>query len=100
MTGALTGGLVGRSLLAGVQGLGFVLTALFVVLAIDGYRARPDRTTVALAAVAGVGAQVLVPGSMLLAAMAVFAATLIVRSKARRGSRPAAPGSPGGAGHA
>ena len=67
MTGALTGGLVGRSLLASVQGLGFVLTALFVVLAIDGYRARPDRTTVALAAVAGVGAQVLVPGSMLLA---------------------------------
>jgi 4-azaleucine resistance transporter AzlC len=94
VTGALTGGLVGRSLLSGVQGLGFVLIALFVVLALDGYRARPDRTTVVLAAGAGVGAQVLVPGSMLLTAMAVFAATLVVRSKASGGSRPPAPCSP------
>jgi 4-azaleucine resistance transporter AzlC len=88
--GALTGGLVGQSLLSGVQGLGFVLTALFVVLAVDGYRTRPDRTTVILAVVAGVGAQLLAPGSMLLVAMAVFAATLVVRSKASGGRRPPA----------
>ena len=88
--GALTGGLVGQSLLSGVQGLGFVLTALFVVLAVDGYRTRPDRTTVILAVVAGVGARLLAPGSMLLVAMAVFAATLVVRSKASGRSRPPA----------
>ncbi len=97
VTGALTGGLAGQSLLSGVKGLGFVLTALFVVLAIDGYRARPDRTTVTLAVVAGVGAHLLAPGSMLLVAMTVFAATLVVRSKARgRRRRPACDG----AGHA
>lgn len=91
VTGALTGGLAGQSLLSGVKGLGFVLTALFVVLAVDGYRTRPDRTTVILAVVAGVGAQLLAPGSMLLAAMAVFAATLTVRSKATGRRRPPAP---------
>lgn len=89
VTGALTGGLVGQSLLSSVRGLGFVLTALFVVLAIDGYRARPDRVTLTLAVLAGVGAHLLWPGSMLLVAMAVFAVTLVVRSKARgRRRRP------------
>ncbi|HEY2238366.1 MAG TPA: AzlC family ABC transporter permease [Streptosporangiaceae bacterium] len=91
----VTGALAGQSLLSGVKGLGFVLTALFLVLAIDGYRARPDRATLTLAVVAGLGAHLLAPGSMLLVAMAVFAATLVVRSKARGRRRPEPDGADG-----
>ena len=78
-TGALVGGLVGASLLDGVEGLDFVLTALFVVLAMDAYRDRPDRTTLALALAAAGLALVVAPGSMMLVAMSAFAGTLLVR---------------------
>jgi 4-azaleucine resistance transporter AzlC len=77
--GALVGGLVGATLLSGLEGLDFILTALFVVLTIDAYRATPDKSTLALAVGASAVAYLVAPGSMLLVAMAVFTATLVAR---------------------
>jgi predicted branched-subunit amino acid permease len=62
-----------------LEGLDFILTALFVVLTIDAYRVTLDKSTLALAAGAGAVAYLLAPGSMLLVAMAVFTATLVAR---------------------
>jgi 4-azaleucine resistance transporter AzlC len=91
--GALVGGLVGATLLGDVEGLEFVLTALFLVLTMDAFRARPDRTTLALASGSAVLALLIAPGSMLLVAMSVFAASLIVRQRRRQTNHE-------GAGHA
>jgi len=77
--GALLGGLVGSALLGGLEGLDFILTALFVVLAIDAYRASPDNRTLAIAVIAAAVAYPVAPGSMLLAAMAIFATALVGR---------------------
>lgn len=77
--GGLTGGLVGGALLSNVRGLDFILTALFVVLTMDAWRESRDPVTLGLAVVAGVGAQVVAPGSMLLVAMSAFTAALVGR---------------------
>jgi 4-azaleucine resistance transporter AzlC len=51
VSGATIGALAGSALpIERVQGVEFALTALFVVLAIDAYRARPDRVVVGCAA--------------------------------------------------
>ena len=90
MTGALVGGLVGQSLLGDVEGLGFVLTALFVVLTMDAFRDRPDRCTLAAAVGSAVVAVLVAPASMLLVAMSVFTASLAARHHlSRRGRGPA-----------
>jgi 4-azaleucine resistance transporter AzlC len=68
-TGAFAGGLVGATLLSGLDGLDFILTAVFVVLSMDAYRARPDSWTVGLAAGSAAVALLLAPESMLLIAM-------------------------------
>ena len=78
--GSLVGAAIGHSLLADLR-LDFVLTALFIALAIDAYRARPDKTTVALAAGAALLAFVVAPASMLLVVMSVFAVCLVVRHR-------------------
>ncbi|MDQ3899594.1 MAG: hypothetical protein M3319_03805 [Actinomycetota bacterium] len=80
-TGALVGGLVGATLLNGIKGADFVLTALFVVLALDAFSARPDKTTLALAGGSAALAVLIAPGSMLLIAMSVFAASLVLRHR-------------------
>lgn len=81
--GALVGGL-GGAVLPDLAGLQFILTALFLVLTMDAYRAHPDPTTLALAAGAAVLALVLAPGSMVLVAMTSFAAALVVRHHTAR----------------
>ena len=80
-TGSLTGGLIGQAFLGGVRGLGFVLTTLFVVLALDAYRSRPDTTTLIVAIGCAVLAHVVAPGSMLLVAMSAFTAGLVARHR-------------------
>ena len=88
VTGSLVGGLVGHRLLGDVEGLGFVLTALFVVLTMDAFRDRPDTATAALAVGSAVLALLVAPSSMLLVAMSVFTASLVVRHhrpRVRRG---------------
>jgi 4-azaleucine resistance transporter AzlC len=84
-TGALVGGLLGATLLGGIKGLDFVLTALFVVLTMDAFRARPDKATLMLAVCSAALALLITPGSMLLVAMSVFVASLIARRGLHRG---------------
>ena len=82
--GALIGGLVGATMLSGVKGLDFVLTALFVVLTFDGYRAHRDRTTLILGAAAAAIALLIAPESMLLIAIILFTVALGVRHRTNR----------------
>ncbi|SNT15955.1 AzlC family ABC transporter permease [Rhodococcoides kyotonense] len=79
VVGSFVGALVGHSVLGDVQGLDFVLTALFVVLALDAYRADPNKVTLVLAGASGAVGLLVAPGSMLAVSMGVFTAVLIVR---------------------
>ncbi|WP_350257525.1 AzlC family ABC transporter permease [Scrofimicrobium sp. R131] len=72
--GATAGALLGTALpLAAVSGLEFALTALFVVLALDAYRAAPSPRVVVTAIGSAVVAALLVPEQMLLVAYGTFA---------------------------
>ena len=82
--GAVIGGVVGATMLSGVKGLDFVLTALFVVLTLDEYRAHRDRTTLILGAAAAAIALLIAPESMLLIAMILFTVALGVRHRTNR----------------
>ncbi|MEQ6900014.1 AzlC family ABC transporter permease [Nocardioides sp. YIM 152588] len=86
--GSLVGSLLGASLLRGVQGLDFVLTALFIVLALDAFKAGPDRVGLVVAVAAGTAALVLFPGAMMLVAMVAFGAAMVVRHHAGHRARP------------
>lgn len=93
VAGALVGGLVGATALQGLKGLDFILTGLFVVLAMDAYRARPDKVVLALsggaaAAAIAVARGSMLPGSMLPGAMTLFALALAVRHRLRRAGSP------------
>ena len=79
VTGSLAGGLVGHRLLGDVRGLGFILTALFVVLTMDAFKERPDLFTLATAVGSAVVALLVAPASMLLVAMSAFTACLVAR---------------------
>ncbi len=89
VSGATIGALVGTALpVERVQGLDFALTALFVVLAIDAYRARPDPVFACCAAVCAVVAWLLAPGQMLVWAFVGYTVVLVGRlGLARRGAR-------------
>ena len=74
------GGLLGAALpIERVRGLDFALTALFIVLAIDAYRQRPDRVTALSAALCALAAWWVVPGQLLVCAFAAFTGLLLVR---------------------
>jgi 4-azaleucine resistance transporter AzlC len=77
--GSLVGGIAGGTVLGTVPGIDFMLTALFVVLALDAYRTDPDRLTAALAVGSAAVGAVLAPGVLLLVAMTLFAALLLAR---------------------
>lgn len=84
VTGSTAGALLGAGLGLGVEGLGFALTALFVVLSIDAYRAAPDALTAAVAVgCAGLGLW-FAPDGMLVLALSAFAVALLVRYAAGR----------------
>ena len=89
VTGASLGGLLGAALpLDSLHGLDFALSALFIVLAIDAYRAQPDLRTAVLALGCALAAMVLLPGQALLAAFAAFTLLLLLRCGLdRRGER-------------
>jgi predicted branched-subunit amino acid permease len=61
-TGALASGLIGATLLGGIESLGFVLTSLFIVLTMDAFRAHPDAATLTLATGCAVLAWLIAPG--------------------------------------
>ncbi|MFI6879905.1 AzlC family ABC transporter permease [Streptomyces sp. NPDC050400] len=73
--GALAGGLVP----AGLGGLDFAVTALFVALALDALRARPELCTPLLALGCALFARFVLPGQLLLVAFALFTAGLLLR---------------------
>lgn len=85
VTGAALGALVGVAVpIERLRGLDFALTALFVVLAIDAYRQRPDRLTALSAVTCAVIAWLLVPGQLLVCAFAGFTVVLLGRLAAER----------------
>lgn len=89
VAGATMGALAGTRLpLDRLQGLDFALTALFVVLAIEAFRATRDLGTAGLATLCAVAAQAVLPQRMLLVALALFAGLLVARS-AFAGRKPA-----------
>jgi 4-azaleucine resistance transporter AzlC len=73
--GALAGSLIPRTL----HGLEFALTALFVVLTIDAWRAQHDLPAPLLAAAAFAVAALLAPGQVLPVAMTLFTVGLLIR---------------------
>jgi 4-azaleucine resistance transporter AzlC len=82
--GATAGAALGTVIPAHITGLNFAMTALFTVLALDAFRARRDIPTPVLAACCALVARFIVPGQMLLAAFALFAAGLLARHAYRR----------------
>lgn len=82
VTGATLGGVLGEALpIERLDGLDFALTALFIVLAIDAYRQRPDPLTAVSAAACAVLAWVVAPGQLLVCAFAAFTAVLLLRKR-------------------
>ncbi|MBZ4015322.1 AzlC family ABC transporter permease [Streptomyces purpurogeneiscleroticus] len=79
VAGGTAGALLGSLVPARLTGLDFALTALFVVLAVDAYRARRDIPTPVLALVCALVARFAVPGQLLPAALGLFTAGLLVR---------------------
>jgi len=76
--GGLAGALLGRAVPASLEGLGFALTALFCVLALEAVRAGGNARTPTLAAACALLAAWLAPGQLLLAAMAGFVVVFAV----------------------
>ncbi|MFC7404420.1 AzlC family ABC transporter permease [Georgenia alba] len=87
VTGSTVGALLGHGVGLDVEGLGFALTALFVVLTIDAYRAAPDRTSLLIALGCAVLALVVAPGAMLVLALGAFVIVLVARLAVRRSRR-------------
>ncbi|OZM84246.1 AzlC family ABC transporter permease [Pseudonocardia sp. MH-G8] len=87
--GGVLGAAAGAGLAWHAPALEFVFTALFVVLALDAARAEGEVTGPALAMTVAVPAGLVVPGQMLLAAMALFVVLLLVRRQLPRRRRGA-----------
>lgn len=81
VSGCFAGALLGAEFLRGVQGLDFVLIALFVVLAMDAWRASRDTLTVVLAVASGGIGLLAGHGNMMIIGMLVLLLALIVRHK-------------------
>ncbi|MET7906638.1 AzlC family ABC transporter permease [Streptomyces sp. NPDC005336] len=79
VAGGTAGALFGALVPARLVGLDYALTALFVVLFLDAYRAQRDIPTPALALGSALIAMVVFPGQLLLTAMTLFTAALLVR---------------------
>jgi 4-azaleucine resistance transporter AzlC len=78
--GSVTAGALGGTLIPdGVVGLDFAVTALFVVLGIDAFRARRDVPAAIVAVVCALTGHLLFGEQMLLAAMGLFTAFLLAR---------------------
>ena len=84
------GYVLGASFLSDLKGVDFVMVAIFTVLAMDSYRATPDRVTVALVAVSATVALIIAPSSFLAVALASYVMLLLVRFPVakRRGTLP------------
>jgi 4-azaleucine resistance transporter AzlC len=79
LLGTVAGALLGSWLPIGLTGLGFALTSLFVVLALDAYLVRRDLPCPVLAFLCALVALAVAPGQMLVVAMSLFVVTLLLR---------------------
>ena len=83
--GSVTLGALGGTLIPpGVRGLDFAVTALFLVLGIDAFRARRDVPAAVVAVACPLAAHVVFGEQMLIAAMAMFTLYLFARYGLRR----------------
>ncbi len=83
--GSVTLGALGGTLIPpGVQGLDFAVTALFLVLGIDAFRARHDVPAAVVAVACALVGHVVFGEQMLVAAMALFTLFLLARYGMRR----------------
>ncbi|NKY51946.1 AzlC family ABC transporter permease [Nocardia vermiculata] len=78
VAGAVVGAGAAALLPVQLDGLDFALTALFVVLAVDGYRAERDIPVVIVALLCALVARVLLPGQMLPVALGLFTVALLI----------------------
>lgn len=87
----IVGGLIGTALPPGLDGLQFALTALFAVLAVDGWRASGDLPAPILGLVCGLVAAWVTPEPMLVVGLVAFVAVLLARyawsARTRRSAR-------------
>ncbi|BAW92112.1 branched-chain amino acid transport protein [Actinomyces sp. Chiba101] len=102
VTGTTAGALAGRWLADAIGEriglLGFVLTALFVVLAIENWRAHPDAAALCVGLVAGAVGLAVSGSAALLSALGVLALGLSGLYAVRRRRAPGAGGRGGGQG--
>ncbi|MGW4794625.1 AzlC family ABC transporter permease [Nonomuraea sp. NPDC004297] len=89
VAGATAGALAGTLIPVTLHGLDFALTALFVVLTLDAWRARRELPAPLLAAASFAAAVLLAPGQLLPVSMGLFTASLLVRYALRRRPAPA-----------
>ena len=82
--------MLGASFLSDLKGVDFVMVALFTVLAMDGYRANPDRVAALFMAISATVALVFAPPSFLVMALGSYVVLLLVRFPVakRRGTLP------------
>ena len=86
----ILGYVLGASFLSDLKGVDFVMVALFTVLAMDGYRANPDRVAALFMAISATVALVFAPSSFLVMALGSYVVLLLVRFPVakRRGTLP------------
>lgn len=75
----IVGALAGLGIPSDVKGMEFALTALFVVLTYDAFRASPDWSLLAVAGVCGVLAALIFPGQLLMAALIAYFVFVLAR---------------------
>lgn len=75
----ILGYVLGASFLSDLKGVDFVMTALFTVLAMDGYRANQDRVTALFVAVSATVALIFAPSSFLVVALGSYVVLLLAR---------------------
>ena len=75
----IVGALAGQVIPADIKGLEFALVALFVVLTMDAFQNNKDYSLPLSAAVCGILSAVLVPGQVLMVALAAYFLLLLMR---------------------
>lgn len=79
VSGGVVGALAGAAIPTQLRGLGFALTALFAVLAIEAFRAKRDVPTPVLALLSALAALLIAREQMMVVAMGLFTAALLAR---------------------
>lgn len=86
----ILGYVLGAGFLSDLKGVDFVMVAIFTVLAMDGYRANPDRVTALFVAISAAVALIFAPSSFLVVALGSYVVLLLARFPVakRRGTLP------------